>query len=140
VAIATHGWYAVLKDTPGVTRIAAWVVAVIARRAAAGVPGVGQVRDRISPSAAAIADVRAEFDLALPTAGQRTQAAGIGVAGRSVVVAITISAEAGQPLAAVAEEIRKAVIRHVRALTGLDVIEVDVHVADLDGPLDLQPS
>lgn len=140
VAIATHGWYAVLKDTPGVTRIAAWVVAVIARRAAAGVPGVGQVRDRISPSAAAIADVRAEFDLAQPTAGQRTQAAGIGVAGRSVVVAITISAEAGQPLAAVAEEIRKAVIRHVRALTGLEVIEVDVHVADLDGPLDLQPS
>lgn len=140
VAIATHGWHAVLKDTPGVTRIAAWVVAVVARRAAAGVSGVGQVRGQISPSASAIADVKAEFDFAQPTPGQRTQASGIGVAGRRVVVSITISAGAGQPLPALAEEIRTAVTRHVQALTGLDVIEVDVHVADLDGPLDLEPS
>lgn len=134
VAIASHGWHAVLREHSGTTRIAAWVVAVVARRAAASVPGVGQVRGQITPPAVAIADVRAEFDRAQPTAGQRIRAAGIGVAGRRVVVAITITAAAEQPLLAIADEIRATVTRHVLALTGLDVVEIDVRVSDLDEP------
>lgn len=133
-AIASHGWHAVLTDNAGVTRIAAWVVAIVARRAASAVRGVGQVGGKISPPAAVIADVRAGFERAQPSAGQRARAAGVGVAGRRVVVAITVTAEPGQPLPALAEAIRTAVTRHVRALTGLDVIEVDVHVSDLDQP------
>lgn len=131
VAIATHGWHAVLQENPGVTRIAAWVVAIIARRAAAGVPGVGNVRGQITPMAASIVDVKAEYDRAQPTPGQRTQAAGIGVAGRRVVVAVSITADTDERLPALAQQIRSAVIAHVHALTGLEVIEVDVEVSDL---------
>lgn len=134
VAIATHGWHAVVTEPLGVTRIAAWVVAVVARRAAERVDGVGLVRGRISPPAAAIAQVRAAFDRAQPTQGQRNQAAGIGVAGRRVVVTIDITAEPGYPLPALAGQIRRSVIEHVSALAGLDVVEVDVRVVDLEDP------
>lgn len=132
VAIATHGWYAVIQDDPGVNRIAAWVVAVIARRAAASVTGVGAVRGQVTPMASSILDVRAEYEQSQPSPGQRTKAAGIGVAGRRVVVAITITAQRDQRLPLLAEQIRSAVTRHVRALTGLEVIAVDVEISDLD--------
>lgn len=134
VAIATHGWHAVFTEREGVTRIAAWVVAVVARRAAEGVEGVGLVRGRITPPAAAIVDIRTAFERAQPTPGQRHRAAGIGVAGRRVVVSIDITAEPGYPLPALAGRIRRAVIEQIDALAGLDVIEVDVQVVDLEDP------
>lgn len=132
MAIATHGWYAVLQGNPGVNRIAAWVVAVIARRAAASVAGVGAVRGQITPMAASIVDVRAEYQRAQPSPGRRQQAVGIGVAGRRVVVAITITAEPDQRLPVLAEQIRSAVTHRVHALTGLEVVAVDVEVSDLE--------
>lgn len=132
IAIATHGWYAVIQDKPGVNRIAAWVVAVIARRAAASVTGVGAVHGQITPMAASIVDVHAEYEQSQPTPGQRKRAAGIGVAGRRVVVAVTITAGLDKPLPVLAQEIRSAVTRQVRALCGLEVIEVDVAVEDLE--------
>jgi uncharacterized alkaline shock family protein YloU len=131
-AMAAHGWHAVLTGQPGVTRIAAWVVAVIARRAAAGVPGVGTVRGQVTPPAAALGPVTAEYPPDRPSRAQRGAAAGIGVAGRRVVVRVAVTAAAGIPLPALAEQIRRRVSAEVSTLTGLSVAAVDVEVTDLD--------
>lgn len=130
-ALASHGWHAVVEDDPGRTRIAAWVVAVVARRAATSVLGVATVRGRVSPSDPTVAKVQAMY-VATPTANQQRLADGIGVAGRQVVVRVEITATGRPPsLPQLAEQVRQAVIAHVRALTGLRVIEVDVHVSDI---------
>jgi uncharacterized alkaline shock family protein YloU len=131
-AIAAHGWHAVLTEQSGVTRVAAWVVAVIARRAAAGVPGVGTVLGQVTPPAAALDQVHAEYPPDQPSRAQRAAAAGIGVAGRPVVVGIAVTAAVGTPLPALAEQIRRRVGAEVRAMTGLSVSGVDVEVTDLD--------
>ena len=131
-AIAAHGWHAVLTGQSGVTRVAAWVVAVIARRAAAGVPGVGTVLGQVTPPAAALDQVHAEYPPDQPSRAQRAAAAGIGVAGRPVVVGIAVTAAVGTPLPALAEQIRRRVGSEVRAMTGLNVSGVDVEVTDLD--------
>jgi uncharacterized alkaline shock family protein YloU len=131
-AIAAHGWHSVLSGQSGVTRIAAWVVAVIARRAAAGVPGVGTVNGQVIPPAAARGPVHAEFPPDRPSRAQRAEAAGIGVAGRRVVIRIAVTAAAGTPLPALAEQIRCQVSAEVSTMTGLAVAAVDVEVTDLD--------
>lgn len=131
-AIAAHGWHAVLTGHSGVLRIAAWVVAVIARRAAAGVPGVGTVTGQVTPPAAALGRVPAGFPPAGPSRSQRAAAAGIGVAGRQVDIRIAVTAAAWRPLPALAEQIRRRVSAEVSATTGLAVAAVDVEVTDLD--------
>ncbi|MBA3524192.1 MAG: Asp23/Gls24 family envelope stress response protein, partial [Geodermatophilaceae bacterium] len=130
-ALASHGWHAIVEDDPGQTRIAAWVVAVVARRAATSVLGVATVRGRVLPTDPAIASVQARY-VARPTATQQRLAAGVGVAGRKVVIRVEITATGVPPsLPILAEQVRRAVIEHVRALTGLRVVEVDVHVSDI---------
>jgi uncharacterized alkaline shock family protein YloU len=130
--IAAHGWHAVLTGQSGVTRIAAWVVAVIARRAAAGVPGVGTVHGQVIPPAAALGPVHAEYPPDRPSRTQRAAAAGLGVAGRRVVIRIAVTAAPGRPLLALAEQIRRRVRAEVSTLTGLAVAAVDVEITDLD--------
>jgi len=130
-AIAAHGWHAVLTGQFGATRIAAWVVAVIARRAAAGVPGVGTALGQVAPPAAALGPVHAEYPLDRFSRAQRAAAAGIGVGGRPVVVCIAVTAAVGTPLPALAEQIRRRVGTEVRTMTGLRVAGVDVEVTDL---------
>ena len=131
-AMSAHGWHSVLTGQSGVTRIAAWVVAVIARRAAAGVPGVGTVHGQVTPPAAVFGSVHAEYPPDRPSRPQRAAAAGIGVAGRRVVVCIAVTAAAGRPLPALAEQIRRRVRAEVSTLTGLAVAAVDVEITDLD--------
>jgi len=130
-AMATHAWHAVVPERDGVTRVAAWVVAVVARRAAQRVEGGRSVRGQAAPPAAAVAAVRAEWTTG-PTAAQRAGAMGIGVAGRRVVVTVQLTVAPGHPLPQLAEDVRRSVVAGVGELTGLDVVEVDVHVADLE--------
>lgn len=131
-SMAVHGWHAVVPEPAGTTRIAAWVVAVVARRAAAAVDGVGDVVGRAVPPLAALVAVRAQYAGAGPTAEQRSGALGVGVAGRKVVVTVRLTARAGLPLPGLAQQVRRSVVDAVRELTGLEVVEVDVHVADLE--------
>lgn len=133
-ALAAHRWHAIIEENPGVTRIAAWVIAVIARRAAASVIGVATVGGRVVPGEPDVAAAQARY-VAVPTSAQQRLAAGIGVAGSKVVVRVDIDA-AGlppsmPPLLTLAEQVRQTVINHVRGLIGLTVVEVDVHVADV---------
>lgn len=129
--IATHSWHAVLTGTAGATRIAAWVVTVIARRAAAGVAGVAGVRGHLTPSAGTPGAGTADVSRDGTTSSQRAAAAGVGVAGGRVVVRLDVTAVAGFPLPALAQEIRARVRRDVSAMTGLAVEAVDVLVSDL---------
>jgi uncharacterized alkaline shock family protein YloU len=137
--MATHGWHAVLTGTPGVTRIAAWVVAVIARRAAAGVPGVGSVRGQVTPPPVSVRSTSAEMVRDGPSRSQRAAAAGVGAVGRRVVIRVDVTAPPGISLPALAQEIRRRVTADVTTMTGLSVEAVDVFVSDLvdevdDGP------
>lgn len=122
VTHATHGWHAAVAAHDGMTRVAAWVVAVVARRAAAGVAGVHTVAGEVSPDGAAVTDVRASF---------RRRGQDETFTGTAVVVSLTVTVGAGVPIPPLVAQVRRVVTRHVRLLTGLSAVRVDVHVADL---------
>jgi uncharacterized alkaline shock family protein YloU len=105
--------HALLTDSDGVIRIAARVVAVTARETAARVPGV-----RVALSH-------------LPATNARTAQAEAGVAGESTAIELTLAADYGQDLRALAERIRAEVTAGVRALTGLDPVAVSVVIDDV---------
>lgn len=100
--LATHGWHGVLEQPGGTTRVAGWVVALVARRAAAAVTGVAGATARATPGE-----------------------------GAGVVVVVELDARPGVPLPALADRVRSAIGSAVAELTGLPVERVDVHVADI---------
>jgi len=135
-ALAANNWHAVVPDPPGRTSTAAWVIAVIARRAAAAVPGVIAVTGRVAPPVVVL-DSDASTGLVaepVPTSRQQDLAAGTGVAGATVVVSLVLTADGTQPLQVLAQRVREQVIAHVRELAGLAVVEVDVLVEDVRLP------
>lgn len=131
-AIAANGWHAIVRADQGVTRIAAWVVAIIARRAALAVPGVLTVTGATAPPVDGVDENGAVFTQSQPRLDQRQSAAGIGVAGRHVVVDLEVTADAVTPLPALGHAVRRSMGRLVPALTGLDVVEVNVTFTDIE--------
>ena len=127
--LAANSWYAVIDSGQGLTRIAAWVIAAVARLAAGRVPGVSYATSRAGGQA---------------TSGSRLLAGwrsgpehGVGVAGHRAVINLELVAELGPELPALADRVRAQVHRDVAAMTGLDVVEINITVADLDasGPV-----
>lgn len=57
-----------------------------------------------------------------------------GVSGRSVAVELTVAAEYGHDLYALADTVRSRVAHEVAAQTGLEVVTVDVTVTDVFAP------
>ena len=106
-------------DTPlGHTRVAARVVVALARHLASQVPGVEVALGRLAvdghgDSGEVVPDVEA------------------GVSGGSTAVQITLAAAYGQDLQALGERIRGVVARGVREVTGLEPVDVTVHVDDV---------
>jgi uncharacterized alkaline shock family protein YloU len=106
-------------DSPqGHTRVAARVVVALARHLAAGVPGVEVALGRLAApghedGGEVVPDVEA------------------GVSGGSTAVQITLAAAYGQDLRALGERIRTVVARGVRDATGLEPVDVTVHVDDV---------
>jgi uncharacterized alkaline shock family protein YloU len=106
-------------DSPlGHTRVAARVVVALARHLASQVPGVEVALGRLATdghrdSGEVVPDVEA------------------GVSGGSTAVQITLAAAYGQDLQALGERIRVVVGRGVRELTGLEPVDVTVHVDDV---------
>lgn len=96
--------YGLIESPRGVTRIAARVVVAAARRGAQGVPGV---RVALSKEVAA------------------------GVAGTSTAIQITLAADYGTDLVALAEQVRAAVTDTVRRLTDLEPSDVTVIIDDV---------
>jgi len=142
--LAADSWYGVLEGERGVTRIAAWVVAALARLAAARVPGVAYITSRAGDRAEA-----PPRPIQRPTAtlaGRGPQADSVGVAGRRTVIDLELVAEFGPELPALADRVRAQVTRDIATMTSLDVVEVNITVADLDidvhidgGPAGVRP-
>lgn len=106
-------------DSPiGHTRVAARVVVALARHLASQVPGVEVALGRLA------ADVHRESGEVVPDVEA-------GVSGGSLAVQITLAAAYGQDLQALGERIRTVVARGVREVTGLEPVDVTVHVDDV---------
>lgn len=105
--------YATLPGPDGVTRIAARVVVVTARRSAQQVPGVRVALSR-------------KLDDSAPDRGVSA-----GVAGESTVIEIVLAADYGEDLHALAERVRRTVSERVGTLTGLSATEITVVIDDV---------
>ena len=106
-------------DSPlGHTRVAARVVVALARHLASQVPGVEVALGRLA------ADGHRDSGEVVPDVEA-------GVSGGSTAVQITLAAAYGQDLQALGERIRTVVGRGVRELTGLEPVDVTVHVDDI---------
>ena len=106
--------YAVLPGPDGLTRIAARVVVVTARRSAQSVPGV-----RVALSRALSGDDEPGGDVVA------------GVAGASTAVEITLAADYGEDLNALADRVRATVADRIREITGLSTTELTVVIDDV---------
>jgi uncharacterized alkaline shock family protein YloU len=107
----SYGW---LTAGDGTVRIAARVVVVTAREAAARVPGVRVALCRTAATGL--------------SGGPRVDA---GVAGESTAIELTLSADYGEDVHALAQRIRVEVTEQVRALTGLDPVGITVVIDDV---------
>jgi uncharacterized alkaline shock family protein YloU len=107
----SYGW---LTGGDGTVRIAARVVVVTAREAAARVPGVRVALSRTTATGSS-GDPRVDA----------------GVAGESTAIELTLSADYGEDLHALAQRIRVEVTEQVRALTGLDPVGITVVIDDV---------
>lgn len=116
--VVTDPDYGRIDSPQGHTRIAARVVVVLARRLAAGVPGVEVALGGLTTEGHA-------------TGGEVVPDVQAGVAGGSTAVRITLAAAHGQDLVALGERVRAVVARGVRELTGLEPVDVTVHVDDV---------
>ena len=106
-------------DSPlGHTRVAARVVVALARHLASQVPGVEVALGRLAADGhRAIGEVVPDVEA--------------GVSGGSTAVQITLAAAYGQDLQALGERIRRVVARGIREVTGLEPVDVTVHVDDV---------
>ena len=125
--LARHSWFAVVPSDRGHTRIAARVVAAVARLAAEDVHYVtlamGGGRTGTQSTPAQIAGPRGE------------SATDVGVAGSHVVVDIQIAIEIGAHIPTVADDVRAQISDAITAHLGLRTAEVNVTVADVQpGP------
>lgn len=106
-ALDSTGARAVLPGERGTTSIAVEVIAVIARKAADGVPG----------TLLAMTGLEDGVD--------------VGAVGRSLVIRLDLVAAWGTDLLVLSQQIRRVVREHVAALTGLTVVAVDIEVVEV---------
>ena len=117
-------WYTLQLNDGGAIRIAARVVARIAREAARSVPGV---RAAFGRSTHAKTADRAEK----ATLRHRHPHAAAGVLGRTAVIDLAIAAQYGDQLDAIAREVQQRAIAELRAKAGLHDVTVNVTIDDV---------
>jgi uncharacterized alkaline shock family protein YloU len=117
-------WYTFHLSDSGAIRIAARVVATIAREAARNVPGVRAAFGRSTHSTTAGPAEKATLRHHHPHAAA-------GVLGRTAVVDLAIAAQYGTQLDAIAHEVQQRAIAELRAKTGLHDITVNVTIDDV---------
>jgi len=117
-------WYTLQLSDGGVIRIAARVVARIAREAARDVPGVRVAFGRSTHSRMASL---AEW----ATLRHRHPNAAVGVLGRTAVVDLAIAVEYGDRVDAVAREVQRRAVAELRRKVGLQDVTVNVTVDDV---------
>jgi uncharacterized alkaline shock family protein YloU len=117
-------WYTLQTTDLGVIRIAARIVATVARDAARTVPGVRVALGRSTHSKLAAVVEKATF-------GHRHPHAAVGVLGRTAVVDLAVAVRYGDPAHEVAHDIQTRVIATLRENIGLQTVEVNVVVDDV---------
>lgn len=122
-------WYTLQLTERGAIRVAARVVAAVARDTASRVPGVRVALGRSTES-------RIAQLVAKATAGHRHPHAAVGVLGRTAVVDLALAVSYGEPVHEVAQEVRRRVIAELKQNIGLQSVTVNVTV---DGVLGKQP-
>ena len=117
-------WYTLQVTDPGGIRIAARIVARLARDAARVVPGVRVALGRSTQDRLAAMAERA-------TAAHRHPHAAVGVLGQTAVVDLAVAVSYGDPVHEVARDIQRQVITTLRDIIGLQSVTVNVTVDDV---------
>jgi uncharacterized alkaline shock family protein YloU len=117
-------WYTLETTNLGAIRIAARIVAALARDRARMVPGVRVALGRSTHSKMAALAERATF-------GHRHPHAAVGVLGRTAVVDLAVAVTYGDPVHEVARDIQQQVIATLRDDVGLQTVAVNVIVDDV---------
>jgi uncharacterized alkaline shock family protein YloU len=117
-------WYTLQLSDSGAIRVAARVVARIARTAARSIPGVKVAFGRSTHSKPAGLAEKA-------TLRHRHPHAAVGVLGRTALVHLAIAVQYGDQLDAVAREVQQRAITELRSKAGLQDIVVNVTVDDV---------
>jgi uncharacterized alkaline shock family protein YloU len=117
-------WYTLQLTDGGQVRVAARVVAHIARAAARTVPGVRVAFGRSSQSRLARAVEKA-------TLGHLHPNAAVGVLGRTAVLDLALAVQYGRPVDAIAREVQQRVIADLQRAVGLKSVTVNVTVDDI---------
>lgn len=116
----------------GRTAIAEQAVAKVAAIAARSVPGVHALGTGGARTLGAVRDAVAGSDSSA-TAGVHVE-----VGETEAAVDVTLVADYGQPLTGIADAVRTAVYAAVEDLVGLNVVEVNVSIADVHLPESLE--
>jgi uncharacterized alkaline shock family protein YloU len=123
-ALVHDVWYTLQTTDLGVIRIAARIVATMARDTARTVPGVRVALGRSTQGRLAALAERA-------TLGHRHPHAAVGVLGRTAVVDLAVAVSYGDPVHQVAKAIQQHVIAELRDNLGLKTVVVNVTVDDV---------
>ena len=117
-------WYTLETTELGHIRIAARIVAALARDSARLVPGVRVALGRSTHSKLAALAERASL-------AHRHPHAAVGVLGRTAVVDLAVAVSYGDPVHQVAQDIQRNVIASLRDSIGLKTVTVNVTVDDI---------
>ena len=120
-------WYTLQLNAGGAIRVAARVVAGIAREAAAGVPGVRVALGRST-------DSRIAAMVRTATHRHRHPHAAVGVLGSAAVIDLALAVTYNQPVHDVARQVQRRVMHELRDTVGLQSITVNVTVDDVLPP------
>jgi uncharacterized alkaline shock family protein YloU len=126
-ALVSDVWYTLQATDLGTIRIAARIVATVARDSARMVPGVRVALGRSTHGKLAALAEQATF-------GHRHPDAAVGVLGRTAVIDLAVAVSYGDPVHEVARDIQQHVITALRRTIGLQTVVVNVTIDDvLDG-------
>jgi uncharacterized alkaline shock family protein YloU len=125
-ALVRDVWYTLEITDSGTIRIAARIVAALARDCARMIPGVRVALGRSTQDKIAALAEKA-------TLGHRDPNAAVGVLGRSAVVDLAIAVTYDDPVHKVARDIQRQVIAALRDQVGLQSVKVNVTVDDILG-------
>ena len=117
-------WYTLQLNDGGSLRVAARVVATVARHAALGVPGVRVALGRSTHSKVAAAVEKA-------TLGHRHPHAAVGVLGRTAVVDLALAVTYGEHVDTVARAVQHRAITELQRTIGLKDVTVNITVDDV---------
>jgi uncharacterized alkaline shock family protein YloU len=119
-------WYTLHTTEFGAIRIAARVVAALARDSARMVPGVRVALGRTTQGSAATLAERI-------TLAHRDPHSAVGVLGRTAVVDLAVAVSYGDPVHQIARDVQRHVISALRDQAGLRSVAVNVTVDDILG-------